>query len=196
MTRKGMTLVEVMVSITLFSIVLLVCVRAFIQMNNLRAIGLNARESQQKLRLGIEMMSRYARQADKVVISGTSCGNNCSEIAMYFNINQAANRYGVKFQVNPSNNGGLVYFECPMTSAQTECTSWGTGQNLLGSYLKLMPPSGFVKNEVVDLSTGSDPQIAMPPSLSIYLKGVMSQGNLFYQRTFNVDTRVILENIK
>ena len=203
--KKGMTLVELMVAMSIFSILLLVAVGAFISMNNLRAVALNARESQQKLRLAIEMISRYSRQAEKVIIGGTGSlsdhdpsGVNSSDLSMYFNLEGTPK--GVKFVATSS--GQLTFFQCVMTPTfpNFDCTNWGAGSNLLSGDVKMVwdaaPYSGFRKNKVVSLKDSTTRSVAMPPSLSIKLAGKIVNNKDFYNNDFNIDTRVILENIK
>ena len=204
-TKKAMTLIELMVSMAIFSAVLLVAVGAFISINNLRAVALSARESQQKLRMAIEMISRYSRQADKVITGGSCDANkNCSEAMMFFNLADATSRYGVKFSISPTGYPDqLHYYECIPSSPTDECSSsWGTGKNLLGNDVVLVTGSGFQKNADVVLRetasplTTSQKNIANPPTLSIKLNGSMPNGNSFYQNDFDIDTRVIMESIK
>ena len=196
--KKGMTLIELMVAMTIFSVILLVAVGAFISMNNLRAVALNAKESQQKLRMAIEMISRYSRQAEKIIMSGENDANyGYSDVEMFFNLGKPTS-YGEKFSVDrTSGNQALLYYECTPLNALYECTNgWGTPTNLLGGDVKLDAKSGFKKNEVVTLNDSSVKVVAVPPSLSIKLIGAINNVNQFYKNDFDIDTRVILESIK
>jgi prepilin-type N-terminal cleavage/methylation domain-containing protein len=196
--RKGMTLVELMVSMSVFSVVLLVAVGAFINMNNMRALALSARESQQKLRMGMELISRYSRQAEEVVVRGScDASSKCTEVEMYFNL-QTATPYGVKFAIDTANRE-LDYYECVPGPPNTDCTAsdWGPAKNLLGGEMRVNTSSGFTKNADVALNTPTATKsVTYPPSLSIKLEGNITSGSRFYQRDFNIDTRVILENIR
>jgi len=208
MKRKGMTLVELIVAMAIFTVVLLVAVGAFINMNNLRAVALSSRESQQKLRLAIEMISRYSRQAEKIVLSSTPATldsqGNSQTVDMYFNIDTASPQ-GERFEIKQVGSVYKLYFySCtPAASTDPECASWGTGSDLLGGDVELAwnnTPftgySGFKKNADIALNGMPAAKVAAPPSVSVLLAGRVNAVKDFYKNTFNIDTKVILENIK
>lgn len=209
--KKGMTLIELMVAMAIFSIVLVIAVGAFIQMNNLRALAMNARESQQKLRMAIEVMSRYSRQADRVIIADKQ-GDQYKEMRLFFNIKDpdSANWYAVKFKFEGSPIT-LNEYQCkPVTSTAEDCTvaGWGNPQDLLGGELELLSEAdggvnGFRKNEPVSFRDPTtmeitDEDIVIPTSMYLRMSGVIGQNsaNLFYKNDFDIQTRIILENVK
>lgn len=209
--KKGMTLIELMVAMAIFSIVLVIAVGSFIQMNNLRALAMNARESQQKLRMAIEVMSRYSRQADRVIVAEEQ-GDQYKEVRLFFNTKDSnpANWYAVKFKFEGTPIT-LNEYQCkPTTATDDNCTvaGWGNPQDLLGGEVELLSDAdggvnGFRKNEPVSFRDPAtmnvtDEDIVIPTSLYIRMSGVIGQNsdNLFYKNDFDIQTRIILENVK
>src|SRR3989304_2648377 len=68
---KGITLIELMVAMTIFLIVITLAVGGFISLIRLQSQTQTMTDVQQNGRIAIEQMTRLARQAESVDISGT-----------------------------------------------------------------------------------------------------------------------------
>lgn len=186
--RKGMTLIEVIVALGIFSVIATVAVGAFILVLNLKALTSTTKETQQKLRTAIEIISRLSRQANEVptpTLSG-------KELVLYFD--NPGGRLGTRFKIETfGGKNTLTQADCTDwdTTNGTNCSTWATQKDLLEGPITLDSSSRFeISGTNVALTTA-------PPSLSIILNGTISvNSNAYYSNTFNIDNKVIFESIK
>lgn len=150
MTKKGMTLIELMVAMTIFITVMTLAIGGFIAISRSRILIGNMKDSQQKIRIANEMIVRYAKQAEYIAIPSSN------ELQLYFDIDTGKVHSAKKFAVTGTAPGpyDLQYFECQDTPVgPSSCTSWGTsGTSLLGgatSGITLANPSVFSLNGVL-----------------------------------------------
>ena len=226
LARKGFTLVELMVAMSIFVIVTTLAVGGFVAVNNLKAVAMTQKETQQKIRMSLELLTRYAKQAEfvRLVPSGVTyfetSGVSGNEVEFYFNLSNYDNsgtvipvatkdyRRGVKFAISGTD---LKYYECTTvntTSPTPSCTSWIGGNNILGAEIKLRSnpinnptESRFTMNKkATDLinSPAVDQDTFAPPTLTIKLIGDIgaSLSNRNYKDSFALETRVILSRLK
>jgi prepilin-type N-terminal cleavage/methylation domain-containing protein len=69
MKKKGFTLVEFVIAVSIYVIVMLVAIGSFVSINNIRILNSNMKETQQKGRVAMEMISRFAKEATSVALS-------------------------------------------------------------------------------------------------------------------------------
>ncbi|MDD3481152.1 MAG: prepilin-type N-terminal cleavage/methylation domain-containing protein, partial [Patescibacteria group bacterium] len=67
--KKGFSLVEIVVAMGIFIVVMTLAVGAFVTVSRMKGLTSTMKESQQKVRIAMEMMTRLARQAEKVSVS-------------------------------------------------------------------------------------------------------------------------------
>lgn len=77
--KKGMTLVELIVSMGIFSVVMTVTVSFFIAIQNMQTIYRDRANLQQEGRIAAEIFSRYVREAQSVAMTD-GAGNPVSEL--------------------------------------------------------------------------------------------------------------------
>lgn len=177
--KNGYSLVELVVAMGIFIVVTTLAIGAFVAISRTKALTTTLKESQQKTRIALEMVTRLARQAEKVVIKDSG-----DTLELYFNIKDTS-PYGARFRII---NSGLFYDECQGT---LNCTSWTGVTNLYTDIVLLNDPvsskdSMFVKGATI------------PPTLDVKIYGqIESQtNNPYYEDEINIDTKIILEAIK
>lgn len=191
MRKKGITLVEVMVSMGLFAVLASIIVGAFVLILNMRTLVSNMKESQQKTRMALELVSRLARQANQVEIlnpnpTAPGVGNT---IILYFPSQVTTNPPATKFVIGSIITGSEITLysqDCIGWVANT-CNSWSSSNDLL---------SGLVSLEQTSFVLSAVPP-ANPPTLSIILNGTINgiSNNPYYSNSFNIDNKVILESL-
>lgn len=193
MNRKGMTIIEIVVAMAIFMVVVTLVIGAFVTVVRMKTLTSTMKESQQKTRIAVEMISRLSRQAERINLSGATTPKRILEL--YFNIDDAAKRSGIKFEIEQT--GATSDYELYMTDCITfatdgSCasTGWNTIRtNLLGGTYTLNGASGFLLN----------PSTPIPPSLQIIFDGKirgLSPTNMYYSDDFKVETEVLLEGLK
>ncbi|MDD3481199.1 MAG: hypothetical protein PHW75_03190, partial [Patescibacteria group bacterium] len=151
------------------------------------------KESQQKVRIAMEMMTRLARQAEKVSVSLD--GNT---LDLYFDIEEDS-RSGVRFEIDDSNTGDtiedntLTYSECSsnnMSDTGVICNLWSDPIDLLGDSI-------YIKN-VADADSNFTKVGSIPPSLefNLYTKIGTETTSSYYSDEMTLETEIILENLK
>lgn len=186
--RKGLTLVEIVVAMAIFLIVITVAVGAFVTIGRMKALTSTMKDSQQKTRIAMEMITRLSRQAEIVSIP------NATELVLYFDLKgtPSASRFTIEPRCTDCEKT-LYYYECPAENITTgpDCSNWAdkrdlyTGINLLTSP-EIGRDSGFIK-------IGS-----YPPKLTVNLYGKIGDltTNTYYSDEINLNTTIILEGVK
>jgi Tfp pilus assembly protein PilW len=177
MRKKGFTIFELMVSMTIFITFSTVVIGAFVSMTRLKSLSGTMRESQQKIRVSMEMISRLARQTDEIILP------TANEARMYFDDN--GTRTASKFVIDNTNRT-IYYYECSQISANY-CTQWNNGNpgtDLFGGRIQVNSGS-FVRSGT------------FPPTFDVLLTLSTPAGSsIFYTDSFTLDTTTILENVR
>lgn len=187
MTKKGMTIVEIIVSMAIFMVVVTLVVGAFVTVVRMKALTSNMKESQQKARIAMELVTRLARQAEKVQITGTDT------LDLYFNID-ASNPQATRFEIAPRAAGTTDYtldmYDCTNFSA-AQCTKWGAATDLLGGVYNLDPTKSYFQRTL-----GGSINV-IPPLLAVVFDGKITglNGSGYYSDSFKINTEVMLEGI-
>ena len=180
--KKGFTIIELVVSMSIFAILSTMAVGAFVAISRSKNFSATMRESQQKIRIATEMISRLTRQADQVEVTG-------STIATLYFKNTSPMKV-VRFTLNPLPGAGtLNYTECSSTSfippSYLSCTAWsGTTTDLLSGKTALQSGSSFTKESATAV-----------PTLKLVLQGNVGTYGPFSDH-FDIETRIPLENFK
>ena len=128
MQKRGMTLVELIVAISIFIIVMTLGVGGFVTVIRSRILIGNMKDSQQKIRIANEMIIRNAKQAQYVKLDSSG-----QTLELYFDIDKPTNS-SIKFETRLLGAGkyDLLYSKCVSPSSMS-CASWGDATSLFGS---------------------------------------------------------------
>ena len=199
--KRGVTLIELVVATAIFAVVTTMAVGAFVTVSRMQTLTNNMKNTQQKLRVAIEMVSRLARQAQVVlvvnnndVISGDTI---TSTVDMYFGLdeNTKVPQSASRFEIKDYDGSGLslYYSECRIIKADTKkCSNvtgegWQTPNDLLSGPLRLDGTSRFIKIG------------AIPPTLTVTLHDVPAVGasnDPYYTDNMNIVNEIVLEQIR
>jgi prepilin-type N-terminal cleavage/methylation domain-containing protein len=177
MKNKGFTLIEVTVAMGIFSVVSLLVIGSVLMVLNLKTLTRNTKETQQKLRIAMEMISRDARQSKSPIVSADG-----KTLTLTFS-NTAVQYYIWGDATSPYNLGKR---SCLNFDTQAGTCMPGqfepTGIALLGGLIELDPSSGFTRTKG-------------EPLLYINLNGSIKNisDNPFYTNDFSMETAVFLE---
>lgn len=172
--KKGVSLIEVMIAMGIFSAISAMTIAIFISMLNMKTMSSNMKESQQKLRISLEMVTRLSRQANRIVVR-----DNNREVELFYT-NPGAS---IKFNITPvdSTNYKLTMSDCTTLTGRS-CASWKEPTDLVSGLIKLNSNSKFEKKTYGDLS-----------ALLIRLDGRITGIN-FTKDAFNIETEVLMES--
>lgn len=186
MHRRGMTLVELMVAMSIFITVMVLGIGGFVTISRSRILAGNMKDSQQKLRVANEMIVRFAKQAEYVKLS-----SNGRSAEFYFDIDHAISSAN-KFELVDMGNGkfDLIYSECN-SATYNRCTSgiWDKNKaSLIGS----QGGSIYISDSNVFGLTG-----VLPTVLEVKL--VVNNDVVGYESlsdAMTVENAIILENLR
>lgn len=202
MRKKGITLIEVMVSMGLFAVLATIIIGAFVMILNMKTLVNNMKESQQKTRMALEIISRLARQTNRPEISDTTGmgdpTNGIGNVVIFYFPQQPPavppdppEPPATKFTIGTIVPGAKVTLysqECiAWTSGTCNPTGWTSPNELLGGLISL--------EQTYFVLSGTPP--ANPPTLSIILNGSINgiNTNPYYSNDFKIDNKVIMENL-
>ena len=198
--KLGVTLVELVVAMGIFAIVTTLAVGAFITVSRMMTLTDSMKNTQQKLRVAIEMINRLARQASVVLVTNSTSteGSVTSTVEMYFapdssGTPQSASRFEIKADGPGSVTRSLYYSECrggSISLVTKKCDAgngWQVSNDLLSGPLRLDPPSGFSKS-------GTIPSI-LTAKLYGSVPGAPSN-NSYYSDTMDITSDTLLEQVR
>jgi prepilin-type N-terminal cleavage/methylation domain-containing protein len=181
--KKGFTLIELVVAMAIFAIITTLAIGAFVSISKMKSLTSTMKETQQKTRIALEMMSRLAKQAEIVEVSSSGYSMD-----LYYNVKDLAKTTGAKFEIAGTK---LNYYTC---SGSLSCSSegrWSTGTEL---YRGIVIEQDILNNRNSQfIKKGT-----VPPQLQILLYGRIGgvTESSFYSDKIDLNTTVILENIK
>ncbi len=182
--KKGITLIELVVSMGIFVIVITIAVGAFVTVSRMRYLTSIMRENQQKTRIAIEMIARLSRQAEKAVTTLDG-----KELELYFDLDSDL-ASAVKFEIL---DGKLLYSHCLGGVSERICVedNWEDGQNIYGGIVLLEDQESGKDSRFLKKGTS-------PPTMTIDLFGRVGEldSNPYYSDEINLNTTVILEGLK
>jgi prepilin-type N-terminal cleavage/methylation domain-containing protein len=178
--KKGYSLLELVVAMGIFAILTTLVIGAYVSIINIRTLANTMRESQQKLRVASETITRLARQADTVLITGG--GRTGPTVELFFGYPATS---AVKFSVE---SGSIFYYDRCLSLGPATCNIWpGSGVDMLGGSVRLIAATSFF--------TKTSDQIV--PKLQVQLDGTINFVADFYNNdTFRILTEVPLENLR
>lgn len=182
--KRGVTLIELVVAMGIFLVVVTVAVGAFVTVSRMKALTSTMKEATQKTRIASEMITRLARQGDKVMVQ-----NQGKSLEIYYNTGIDASFYGYRFFLN---NGDLSYAECPIGSPAISLPGYVCNWSNLGSSTL----SGGVL--VFDDTSVFQKTGTIPSRLNVDLAGKIQaiSSNPYYSNDFTIKTAVILEGLR
>lgn len=184
--RKGVTLIELVVSMGIFTVIATVAVGAFVTVTRMKTMASDARETQQKVRIATERISRLSRLADYVILNPPA--NNSLELHFSTISGIKASKFSIE--------GTRLYYydECTtrITNVYTPCESWPTSaeaEDLLGEVIELTAP--LTNNFGKRYSYGK-------PELQIDIRGraISPAVNNYTPNDIKINTSIILERLK
>jgi prepilin-type N-terminal cleavage/methylation domain-containing protein len=198
--KQGFTLIELIVAMAIFTTVISLAIGSFITIMNLEALGTNVSNSQQKVRVAMEQISRLARQATNVNV--TNSVNGSDRTVQFYFLNQTP-QTAMEFTFYAPNNwaaaggsltgGGTLYvYNCAagdvaVTNGNPSCSgdsNWTTNATLPSISTGAMDLLGGINNNNIlklydgeyDTETQSVTNAFallpnLPPTLSITMNG-------------------------
>lgn len=138
MKKRGMTLIELMVAISIFVIVMTLAIGGFVSISRIRAQVGSMKNSQQKIRVANEMIIRYAKQAERINlpdtdVSGKVTSNRVLELYYDSDVPPTAKQFALVEVDAAQHYYDLRIFDCTLFVGK-KCLSWGNEQSLLGGY--------------------------------------------------------------
>lgn len=187
--KKGFTLVELMVSSGIFVIVISLAVSGFLLISKMKILSTNMVESQQKVRIALEMISRLSFQAQKMQLSAFDASAD-QTLELYFNTKND-NVTGARFVI--TTNGKLTFEECTTSNINTDnlsCNNWGQANNLLGNKVVLSRTSPRISKFTKPAT--------IPATIQVELYGNIAEviGNPYYNDVFDISTNILMSNIQ
>lgn len=193
----GFTLIELMVSMGLFTILSTIVIMSFVSFANIQARTAAMRDSQQKVRMALDQMTRQIKEASTIVIDDAN-----QRITLTFKEDPYAQ---ARYEINVNQ---LRYSECNITASTDiykQCSDTyklTTGgflfQDMLASNVAngsgriLLQTGSTIEWNSPKNSTGD--QNNMAPSVHIKLVGKIDYGgNQNYNDDFTLDTVIALE---
>lgn len=168
-SQAGFTLVELMVSLSLFVIVVLAAVSSLYTVNNSARKVTAMRTVLDNLNFAMESMSRTIRTGTEVVCGGSENNfgtNNCS-----FSGNIGADRLMVKSTLGAFENVEYRYNNVNGKGRIEKCIQDASGNCV--DWLALTAPEIDVKN-LQFFVDGADPTDEKQPSVIIFVEGIAS----------------------
>lgn len=191
MKKRGMTLIELMVAMSIFVIVMTLAIGGYVSISRTRILMGNMKDSQQKVRIANEMIIRYARQAEYIKLA-----NDGSSLELYFDVDTGETPSAKKFQRSRISNTDpydLLFYECTDSSPVARaCSNWGLGTSLLGGSsgnISLMNPE---TNPNIFQLDGVLPSVL---KLKLMIASTVP-GNSTLSDEMTIQNAIILESIK
>lgn len=174
--KKGVTLVELIVAMAIFLVVVTIAISAFVVISRTKGLSSTMKESQQKTRIALEMITRLSRQAQKVSVSMDG-----KVLDLYFDLkdNPTATRFKIR-------DDGLYFSQC---SGNLDCPTDSEAINIY---------EGIALDNTVERDSKFIKVGSIPPTLEVDLYGSINglNDNTWYSDDINLNTTIILESIK
>jgi prepilin-type N-terminal cleavage/methylation domain-containing protein len=173
--KKGVTLIELVVAMAIFLVVVTLAIGAFVTISRFKGLSSTMKESQQKTRIALEMITRLSGQAQKLSVE-----NSGDKLILYFK-NTSNVFTTTTFEIT---DGKLLYSECP------------------GTFCLNPPTTNLYEGITLDNTLGRDSKFikvgSIPPTLTVDLYGTINglNDNSWYSDNINLNTTIILESIK
>ncbi len=183
MERKGVTLIELVVSMGLFAIIATLTISAYVTISNMKALTSATRESQQKLRIATETISRLSKQADVVTLDTTG-----HDLRLYFNT-KTTTPTGVRFYIDTATETIMYYNRCETAIQPNDisCSLWTEDTDMFTGSVRVRPTTAFSRINDRGLPT---------LNLQIYGYFPFVADKPYYKRDFELTTTTILEGLK
>lgn len=172
MNKKGFTLIEFIVSITIFAVVMTVAIGSIVSLSRMKSVIINMKNTQQKSRSVVEYISRFAKEANGISVLDKK------EVVLRYKEAGATDK-----KIVIADNQDL--YICDINKVSTTCLS-NTSRYLLSrsSSTKLDGSDG---NNFFELRQNITPDLR----IKLNIIGNMGTNN----DALEVDTLVLLENL-
>jgi prepilin-type N-terminal cleavage/methylation domain-containing protein len=182
MSQKGFTLLEMTVAMGIFAIVASLAIGAYLSVSKMNGLVTTMRESEQRLRVTNEVITRLGKQANFVILPN-------SQTAQFYYLEPSGSFLGYEFAIDATNHN-INYYTCsnmPCTAAEL-ATPTGTLLGSTANDIQLSSSSGF------NLTTASG-----QPEMHVLIEGTTTAVGPyapFYGDTFRLDNSFYLENLQ
>lgn len=196
--KRGMTIIELIVAITLFVTVITLVLGSFVSISRTKLLVGSMKESQNKIRLISEMITRFGKEADKAKVYD----NGSSVDFWFYKKNSAGVTQSVtaKKFVLSAEGESLVYYNC-QTNAGTITNPVFNNTDCAKEELLNVTDLGY-KYKVLDRTGANTYNIfskrnTIPPTLDVNLKLLnITTTNSHFNDSIELSNIIILENIK
>lgn len=194
--KRGFTILELLVSMTIFLTLTTLLIGAYVAVVRTKGLATTRKETEQKTRIALEMISRLSKQANKVKTTNDlskTDGETRRNLFLYFE--DEGNGPTVARFYSATNQIGLLYYECPKSKvtslASTNfCTGNWVGQGGIDLF------AGTLNNRIQVNSAIFTKDGGIPASLKVDLDLTTIGPNAYYTDNLSLSTQTILENLK
>jgi type II secretory pathway component PulJ len=189
---RGISLIELVVAMGIFMVISTIAVGAFVTAVRMKSLTSTMKESQQKIRIAMEMITRLSRQANRV--------ESTDGKILYLYYTNTSGTSATRFSLvtitknlpGPTSVYELRLSDCALVT-ETACSGagWANDTNLLGDTIYLDTANTKFEKKM----QGSI------PTLQIILNGKITgmpsnSQNTYYNDQLSITTSVLLESIK
>lgn len=220
MSKRGFTLIELVVAMGIFAVLAVLLTGAYVTVMRMKDFTKTERDTQQKLRVAEEIITRLARQADRVKLPtadkffydankpecrplGQPAPNPpippeyfYPSVELYFNTSPpSAAKFAFEDDGSGKNYKTLKYYDkCNTFATDGSCANdWGTSTDLFSGDFKSL--NGTCPSE----ESGFQKDGVKVPSLYVSIYGIvtgLNANNPYLSDRLGISTRINLENLK
>lgn len=183
--NKGSTLLEILVAMTIFSLVMTLAVAAFLNIMRTKSFTSTMKNTQYKVRIATEIVNRLSREANRVKASRDEGGHF---MELFYENPNTSELSALRFEI--TEEGSLMLYECTSAISLNECDgdNWLNPINILGEdYVVNRDDSYFVMRGGIDSVVEFGISVATKDSEDI---------SDYYSDKISVKTSSVLENLK
>lgn len=115
--NRGSTLLELLVAMTVFSVIMTLAVAAFLNIVRTKSYTSIMKNTQYKVRLSTEIVNRLSREASRVYASRDVSGGNYLEL--YYENEETLDFTALRFEI--TENQELMLYECRLALSLDSC---------------------------------------------------------------------------
>ncbi len=182
--RRGMTIIELVVAITLFTVVVTLAIGGFVAVSRMKTLMVDMKDTQQKARLIYETVYRFAKEADTVSVSP-----NQSQLVLDYYNDLGVRELRKFFELGSGSSTSFMYYSCEGANDFVADKSSCTREELLaGTKTSAYEITKISGNGYFDYNKSIPPTL----SLSMVIKNTRSDND----PEIKLDNVIILENVK
>ena len=183
--NKGSTLLEILVAMTIFSLVMTLAVAAFLNIMRTKSFTSTMKNTQYKVRIATEIVNRLSREANRVKASRVEGGHF---MELFYENPSTTELSALRFEITA--DGYLMLYECANTTSLNICdgNNWINPINIIGEdYVVSLDESYFIMRGGIDSVVEFGVSVASRNSEDV---------SDYYSDKISVTTSSVLENLK